>query len=91
MNTIRLMIVDDREEICREMSTAIELAAASVSTDIKVVSTANDGLEAIEKADTCNPDLILMDLEMPILEGLNSLAADQGNASRHYHPGLYHS
>ncbi|GEM_PF-6860765 len=83
MNTIRLMIVDDREEICREMSTAIELAAASVSTRIEVVATANDGLDAIEKADACNPDLILMDLEMPILGGLT---ASQRIKAKH--PGI---
>lgn len=72
MDTIRLMIVDDRKEICREMSTAIELAAASALIPIKVIATAHDGFEAIEKADTCIPDLILMDLEMPRLGGLSA-------------------
>jgi DNA-binding NarL/FixJ family response regulator len=83
MDTIRLMIVDDREEICREFSTAIELTAASISTSIKVVATANDGLAAIEKADACKPDLILMDLEMPNLGGLT--ASQQIKAK---HPGI---
>ena len=72
MDTIRLMIVDDREEICREMSTAIDLTAASVSSPIQVVATAHDGLDAIERADACTPDLILMDLEMPNLGGLTA-------------------
>ena len=72
MDTIRLMIVDDREEICREMSTAIDLTAASVSSPIQVVATAHDGLDAIEKADVYTPDLILMDLEMPTLGGLTA-------------------
>ena len=72
MDTIRLMIVDDRKEICREMSTAIELAAASALVPIKVIATAHDGFEAIEKVDVCNPDLILMDLEMPRLGGLSA-------------------
>ena len=40
MNTIRLMIVDDRKEICREMSTAIELTAASARIPIKVIAIA---------------------------------------------------
>jgi two-component system, NarL family, nitrate/nitrite response regulator NarL len=72
MDTIRLMIVDDREEICREMSTAIELITASASPAIEVIATASDGLDAIEKADACKPDLILMDLEMPNLGGLSA-------------------
>jgi DNA-binding NarL/FixJ family response regulator len=72
MDTIRLMIVDDRKEICREMSTAIELYAASAPVPIKVIATAHDGFEAIEKADAFTLDLILMDLEMPRLGGLSA-------------------
>jgi len=83
MDTLRLMIVDDREEICVEMSTAIELAAPSGTGPIKVVATARDGYDAIEKVESCNPDLILMDLEMPNLGGLT--ASKQIKAR---HPGI---
>ena len=69
MDTIRLMIVDDREEICREMSTAIELSTANTTIPVKVIASAHDGFDAIRKADACMPDLILMDLEMPHWEG----------------------
>ena len=72
MDTLRLMIVDDREEICKEMSTAIELAVPSGIGPIQVVATAHDGYDAIEKVQSCNPELILMDLEMPNLGGLTA-------------------
>jgi CheY-like chemotaxis protein len=35
---------------------------------------AHDGLEAIEKAETCNPDMILMDIQMPAMNGLEAIA-----------------
>lgn len=35
---------------------------------------AHDGLEAIEKAETCNPDIILMDIQMPAMNGLDAIA-----------------
>jgi DNA-binding NarL/FixJ family response regulator len=72
MDNIRLMIVDDREEICRELSKAIELSTATTSRPIIVIATAFDGQEALEKADVFLPDLILMDLEMPRLGGLST-------------------
>lgn len=72
MNGIRLMIVDDREELCRELGTGIELIASSSAAPIQVVAFAHDGYEAIVQADAFVPDLILMDLEMPHLGGLSA-------------------
>ena len=40
---------------------------------------AHDGLEAIEKAETCNPDMILMDVQMPAMNGLEAIARLRGD------------
>jgi PAS domain S-box-containing protein len=43
------------------------------------VVVAHDGLEAIEKAEETNPDLILMDIQMPALNGIDAIARLRGN------------
>jgi PAS domain S-box-containing protein len=40
---------------------------------------AHDGLEAIQKADAINPDIILMDIQMPVINGLDAIARLRGN------------
>src|SRR4029453_7867193 len=40
---------------------------------------AHDGLEAIEKAETSNPDAILMDIQMPGINGLDAMARLRSN------------
>jgi PAS domain S-box-containing protein len=43
------------------------------------VVVAHDGLEAIEKAEAINPDIILMDIQMPAMNGLDAMARLRGN------------
>ncbi|MGC4939834.1 response regulator [Kribbella sp. DT2] len=64
---IRLLIVDDHDGL-RE---AVRIALDDVP-GIEVVGVANDGLQAIETAATTKPDVILMDLEMPRLDGVEA-------------------
>ncbi len=74
MKTIRLMIVDDLPEVREQLKTAIELFAKLESIALEIVPSAGNGYEAIELVDLYDPDVILMDLEMPKLGGLSAAA-----------------
>ena len=65
---IRILTVDPNREFCRQLS---ELVAAE--GDMEVVGTAADGLEALERAAELRPDLILLELVLPKLDGLEVL------------------
>jgi len=58
----RVLLVDDSK-------TAIMMQQAVLSTLQCEVSTAHDGLEAVASATAARPDLILMDVEMPNMDG----------------------
>jgi two-component system NarL family response regulator len=64
---IRVMLVDDHPMVQDGLS-----ACLSYYDDIEVVGAINDGKEALEKAKTCNPDVILMDISMPSMNGLDA-------------------
>ena len=64
---IRILIVDDQKTIRESMRALL----ASVK-DFQVVDTAVDGYDAIAKVKDCQPDVILMDIEMPGVDGLEA-------------------
>ena len=64
MNKIRIMIADDNE-VVRE---GLESLLVS-HEDINIVAKAVDGLDAVNKAKQLEPDVILMDAQMPNLDG----------------------
>jgi DNA-binding NarL/FixJ family response regulator len=64
MNPMRVLIVDDRPQVRRDLRTLLPLAG-----DIEIVGEAANGQEAIEQAAVLQPEVILMDLEMPIVDG----------------------
>ena len=66
---IRLLLVDD-EALIRYGLKAI----ASLSSAIEVVGEASNGAEAIALAETLRPDVILMDIAMPIKDGVDATA-----------------
>ncbi|WP_413377731.1 response regulator [Alkalihalobacillus sp. 1P02AB] len=68
MKRINIMIVDDQTLMREGLKTIIEL-----EEDMEVVATAENGEEAIIKAEQSQPDLILMDIQMPIMNGIDSL------------------
>ena len=64
MADIRVLIVDDVERVRQDLCTFLSLTG-----NIEIVGEARDGLEAVRLAETLHPQVILMDLEMPIMDG----------------------
>ena len=62
---LRILIVDDQKSIRETLKTVLE-----TEPDLEVVATAHDGLNAIKLAQKLMPDLMLVDLEMPGIDGL---------------------
>lgn len=67
MKTIRVLIVDDHTLVRDGIKALLALA-----TDIEVVGEAANGMEALEKVKELAPDVVLMDLAMPIMGGLEA-------------------
>ena len=68
MNIIKVLIADD--------SAAVRDALRSILThhaEFKIVGEATDGLDAIEKASDLKPDIILMDTQMPGIDGVETM------------------
>jgi len=68
MNKIRVLVVDDSFFMRKAISKII------TTEEIEVIDTAANGKEAIEKALALNPDVITMDIEMPIMNGLDAVS-----------------
>jgi len=69
MSGLRLLIVDDMPQVRRELRTILPLAGTTVAMPIEIVGEARDGQEAIQLVDALQPDVVLMDLEMPGMDG----------------------
>ncbi|MET0449437.1 MAG: response regulator transcription factor [Aeromicrobium sp.] len=70
MSTIRVLLVDDQAMIRSGMRALLE-----TSDDIEVVGEAADGRRAVDMARAMVPDVVLMDLRMPVLDGVGAVEA----------------
>ena len=65
MSRIRILIVDDQSLFREGLRTLL-----SVQADLEVVAEAANGEEALRQAAAARPDVVLMDLQMPVLDGV---------------------
>ena len=63
----RVLIVDDMPQVRQDLRVLLQL-----SNEIEVVGEAGDGQEAIRQAEQLHPDVVILDLEMPVLNGLQA-------------------
>ncbi|AER20840.1 TPA: response regulator transcription factor [Streptococcus suis] len=70
MNTIRVMLVDDHEMVRLGLKSYLNL-----QPDVEVVAEASDGEEGLAKALEVKPDVIVMDLVMPKMTGVEATLA----------------
>lgn len=65
---IKVMIVDDHSMIREGLKQLLEL-----DSEMQVIEEASDGIECIEKLKTIKPDIMLLDIDMPRMNGLEVL------------------
>ena len=61
MGKHRILVIDDNEDVCEVLKTAL--------SDKYEVITAHDGYSGLQKAQGCEPDLVMLDVQMPKLDG----------------------
>jgi two-component system response regulator DesR len=66
---IRVLIADDDELFLESLQALIDR-----QPELRVVATAANGLEAVERAEELEPDAVVIDLHMPLLDGMSALA-----------------
>ena len=64
---INVLIVDDNGPIRKSVRSLLER-----EDDIKLVATAINGVEAVEKAESYRPDVAVMDISMPLMDGIEA-------------------
>ena len=66
--TVRVLVVDDSSFFRRRVSEIL-----TADPDLEVIGTAADGAEAVQQAKVLRPDVITMDIEMPVLDGISAV------------------
>ena len=69
MSRIRLLLVDDQELFVKSLKRVIE----SDARDIEVIGMAPNGAVAVEAVEKLSPDLVLMDVRMPVMDGVEAV------------------
>ena len=64
---ITVLLVDDNDLVRKSLCSLLEL-----TEDIQVVATASNGVEAVAKARLYRPDVAVMDISMPIMNGIEA-------------------
>ncbi|MBW4473891.1 MAG: response regulator transcription factor [Stenomitos rutilans HA7619-LM2] len=67
---IRVLIVDDQTIVCEGLKVVLNAAAT-----IETIGTAQNGEQAVSLVKSLQPDLVLMDLKMPVVDGVSATRA----------------
>ena len=67
MRTIKLLLVDDQRSVREGLKMRFAL-----EPDLRVVGEAGNGVEALQAAQTLAPDVVVMDVEMPQMDGISA-------------------
>lgn len=67
MSSVRVLVVDDFEPFRRFVYSTL-----TQRPDLQIIGEASDGLEAVQKAEALKPDLILLDIGLPGLSGIEA-------------------
>ena len=65
---IKVLIADDQEIVCEGLKKILQS-----DPELKVIGTAHNGQQALELIEHQRPDLVLMDLQMPIMNGVQAI------------------
>jgi CheY-like chemotaxis protein len=75
MSKARVLLADDNPAM-------LEQVASTLASDFDVVATVHNGLEALDAVAQLDPDVIVLDIAMPVLDGLKAATRlRKGNAS----------
>ena len=66
---LRVLVVDDSSFMRKALIHILE-----ADRSIQVIDTAADGEDAVQKVKQLHPDVVLLDVEMPVMDGLTALA-----------------
>src|SRR5690606_38841933 len=66
---MKLIIVDDDELVCRSLQIIL-----GKEQDIEIIDIAGNGEEALELCQNIVPDVVLMDIQMPVMDGIECTA-----------------
>lgn len=69
MKKIKLMVVDDNEEFINNLKESYLDDSA-----VEIIATACDGIDAIDKIESFNPDVVILDIVMPKMDGFGVLS-----------------
>lgn len=65
--SIKVMVVDDHDIVREGLRQILE-----ISSDVKVIGEARNGLDCLEQLDRLSPDIIFMDIQMPGISGIET-------------------
>ncbi len=67
MDKLKILIADDHSILRDSLKSALEF-----DDQLEIIGEAEDGIDAIEKTEELRPDLVLMDINMPFLDGIDA-------------------